>query len=127
MKITSVHKLFRIQKSAKLRTKFMSQDSGWHINLSVFRRRQSTLPFAQQCFYSDQKSVTEPTHYFRQASPVPRSFIRCRYAKSRAAAGGEGATPDTNSRRSPAITSAVQRESGRLVIAETMKPQALHI
>jgi hypothetical protein len=35
MKITSVHKLFRIEKRAKLRAKFMSQYSGWHINLSV--------------------------------------------------------------------------------------------
>jgi hypothetical protein len=47
-----------------------------HINLSVFRRRQITLPFAQQCFYPDQKNAADLTHHVRQASPMLRSFIR---------------------------------------------------
>jgi hypothetical protein len=102
----------------------MSQDSGWHINLSVFSRRQSVAVYTAVLL--NQKNVADLTPHVRQASPMPRSFIRCRYAKSRAAAAGEGATPDTNS-RSSAITSAAQRKSGRLVIAETMKSQAFHI
>jgi hypothetical protein len=61
MKTTSAHKLFRLEKRAKPRAKFMSQDSGRHINLSVFPRRQSTLPFAQQCFQTRKRNGPDPS------------------------------------------------------------------
>jgi hypothetical protein len=124
MKITSVPKLFRIQKRAKLRTKFMSQDSGWHINLSVFSGRQSTLPLHSSAYRQEKRNGPDPSRLSGVAHAA--IIIPCRYAKSGAAAAVEGATPDTNS-RSSAITSAAQRKSGRLVIAETMKSQAFHI
>jgi hypothetical protein len=125
LKITSVQKLFRIEKRAKPWAKFMSQASGWHIDLSVFHRRQMTLRFARQRFYPDQKNVGDLAHHIRQPSRLPRSFIRCRYAKPRAAAGGEGATPDTNH---PTHRQQYLRHGKcPLVITETMKSQALHI
>jgi hypothetical protein len=124
MKITSVHKLFRIEKRAKLRAKFMSQYSGWHINLSVSVGGRARCRLHSSASRQEKRNGPDPSRLSGVAhAAIIHTLPVCQIARCR---GRRRGNADTNS-RSSAITSAAQRESGRLVIAETMKPQALHV